>query len=125
MDEQRFDAWTRALARGLSRRNALRALAGLTVAGAATRLAAHEAMACTATLGGVCDLTMGCCADLGLACLGPPGTGICVAADSESCPFINNTTNECVQTISQDPKCEGRGCKKKAKKCKKLEGDKK
>jgi hypothetical protein len=42
MDDQRFDRLTRAFARGVSRREALAIVAGLTIAGAGAREAAAQ-----------------------------------------------------------------------------------
>ncbi len=59
MDDQRFDAITRMLANGLPRRGALKALASLSVVGAATRASVPEASA-DGNFGDHCDKSTPC-----------------------------------------------------------------
>jgi hypothetical protein len=84
MDGQRFDAWTRALARGLRRRSALKTLAGAGIAGLATHGALRHLDANTCSdCGGDCIPRGGDCSrgNEGNCC----GTDICILAECTSC----------------------------------------
>ena len=100
MDGQRFDAWTRALGRELPRRIALKASAGLALAGTAIYSARHEAAPFCAKEDESCG--MGCCEDL--VC----DEGFCVVVGSRACPSLDQS-NQCTNQL---PECEGNGCKK-------------
>lgn len=92
MDGQRFDAWTRALASALPRRGALKTLAGITLAGVATRAAVSRIAADDGNqVGDYCDDKNPCNKDKGLVCV----------------------NRECEK--KKETKCEGKGCKKKGK----------
>ena len=109
MDGQRFDAWTRALARELPRRVALKASAGFALAGAVTRSGLRDAAANCADEGEGCG--MPCCE--GLVC----DEGICVVVGSNKCPTLDQSNN--CSGFSDPPKCEGNGREKKDRKDKK------
>ena len=60
MDGQRFDRWTRTLARGVPRRRVLSIVVGAGVAGLMARIAPHSGLADT-------------CSDCGMGCVGRDG----------------------------------------------------
>jgi hypothetical protein len=97
MDGQRFDALTRFLTRGTSRRGTLKTVAGVALAGVTTRVSVSPIAADGGDqIGDYCDDKHPCNKDKGL---------VCVLASCEK---------------KKDPaRCEGNGCNKKKKKKKK------
>ena len=73
MDGQRFDAWTRLLTRGISRRGTLKTVAGVALAGMTSRTAVREA-----------DATPGTCLAYGDACSPGQCCGLCCRAGNPS-----------------------------------------
>jgi hypothetical protein len=133
MDGSRFDAWTRVLTRGISRRGTLKTLAGVTLAGVVSRTAALEADASTGTpcadVGDPCTPGQ-CCA--GLACRAGFGHGgqqvcggclkegaYCVPGEccSGSCTakwwLFYASTCDSGGGGGKKAKCDGNGCNKK------------
>jgi hypothetical protein len=116
MDGHRFDAVTRVLVGGLPRRDALKALAGVALAGIATRAAIYDAKACLGDGDGPCSKRSECCA--GYACIFA-SCGPCIqhnhrCKSSEECcaGLICNDHNNCTKGEGGS-RCEGSGCKKK------------
>jgi hypothetical protein len=85
----------------LRRRGALKALAGVAVAGTVARTVSRDAKAFCSEEGEACDMM--CCE--GLACDGD----VCVAIGSPDCPTLNQS-NQCSNVPTN---CEGNGCTKK------------
>jgi hypothetical protein len=110
MDGTKFDAWTRALALGRSRRQASKLMISGAFAGVAMRGALRGVAACTDAEGAPCDPQFGCCEDAGLACKASQSGGVCVSIGDAGCKSTNQS-NQCVT----GPRCEGKGCKKKKK----------
>jgi hypothetical protein len=120
MDGQRFDTATRLLAGGMRRRDALKTLAGLVVAGVATRAVVEEAKACLEDGQAVCNSKADCCA--GLGCFKQLGfeCAPCKAhnklcKDSDECcgDLTCNNRNHCTKGEGGGKtKCEGKDCKK-------------
>jgi hypothetical protein len=131
MDGQRFDALTRLLTRGLSRRGTLKTFAGVAVAGVSSRIAGREAEADTGT--GCVEHGLACspgeCCH-GLACragFGSGGQKVCGAClkGDEYCAPGECCSGSCTSkwwlggamTCDGDSvACEGNGCHKKKKK---------
>jgi hypothetical protein len=85
MDGQRFDAWTRLLTRGMSRRSTLKTLAGIALTGITSRIAVREAEANTG------------CADFGLPysvgeCCSPY---VCRAGSTSICGYCLDPSAYC------------------------------
>lgn len=124
MDGQRFDALTRVLAGGMRRRDALKTLAGLGVAGVATRAVVEDARACLSHGVGPCDSRADCCA--GLGCFKQLGADCLtckqhneLCRDSEECcaGLTCNSRSHCTEGEGGGKvKCDGKNCKKKRKK---------
>ena len=118
MDGRRFDSWTKALADRLPRRDTFKLLAGMTIAGVATRTAIDEAKACLED-GQFCTTNDECCG----TCIAFNCTD-CVAKGGHGCEGDNDCCGgkqECVNGVckvrkKKDVSCDGRGCKKKKKK---------
>jgi hypothetical protein len=118
MDGPRFDAWTRLLARGIPRRRALKALAGVGVAGVGVRAVVHEAEACQGD-NGSCEKRSECCDPLA-----------CVFSTCQTCIGLNDrcrSSEECCKDLTCNghnnctkgeggARSDGTGCKKKHKK---------
>jgi hypothetical protein len=124
MDGQRFDAWTRALARGWRRRDTIKALVGVALAGSVMPSVVQEAKACE-HFEGVCRKRDDCCVKQGLACI----NRVCLTCfpDGENCQTNPGWGTQCCEgskcddrtlkcTKDPDAKCESTsGCKKKKK----------
>lgn len=121
MDGQRFDTLTRVLAGGMRRRDALKTLAGVAVAGVATRAVVYEAKACLGDGTGPCNSRAECCAGLGcfkrngLEC--QPCTqhnGRCNDSDECCAGLTCNKHNNCTKGEGgKKVKCDGKNCKKR------------
>jgi hypothetical protein len=121
MDSRRFDAWTRALAEGHRRRDAIRMVAGMSVAGLVSRAPAAADTTCE-HFEGVCSKRDECCTSEGLACINTLCL-TCVAEDgkcqpdapwgSECCNGFKCDSRELKCIKNPDVQCEAHGCKKK------------
>jgi hypothetical protein len=138
MDGQRFDAWTRLLARGISRRATLRSLTGVALAGITSRTAIREAeatfgecvefglpcspgeccsgLACRAGFGSDAQTVCGSCLEPGAYC----SSGECCSGSCSSKVHLFGayTCDEAAGNHKggkKKAKCDGNGCKKKKK----------
>ena len=120
MDGRRFDSWTRALAGGLPRRGALRALAGGALAGAAAKMAAPEAEA-AGNFGDHCNKNTPCKSPL-----------VCINTECDNCRtsgdchqgwccqgYTCNNSNQCVKCSGSNRALGVEGCRARKKKKKK------
>lgn len=135
MDGQRFDAWTRVLTRGLSRRGTLKTVAAVALAGMTSRTTVREADANPGTCleyGDVCSPGQ-CC---GLCCRAGNPSSICADClpDGQWCYHWDDCASRvcewswwslayvCGQSggggggNKKKAKCDGKGCNKKNKK---------
>lgn len=88
MDHQRFDTFTRALARGVPRRSVLKTIAAAIAGGAAAAKAADDADAACKKLGQTCAAQTDCCTGLTCTdgiCKCGPGQEKCNAAGAITC----------------------------------------
>jgi hypothetical protein len=123
MDGQRFDALTRATVSGMRRRDALKALAGVAVAGVATRAVVEEAKACLGPGDGICNSRADCCAgfgcfkQLGYECLTcKQHNQLCRDSDECCAGLTCNSRSHCTEGDGGGKvKCDGKNCKKKRK----------
>jgi hypothetical protein len=121
MDGQRFDAVTRLLAGGLRRRDALKTLAGVAVAGVATRAVIDDARACSPQFE-YCEKRTDCCAGLGCdkvdrQCVTCRGHNESCNGDNDCCSGLTcNKHKKCTEGNGGGKvKCNGKDCKKKKK----------
>jgi hypothetical protein len=120
MDASRFDDFTRILAKGKPRRDALRVFAGAGVALAAAPVVRADDDHCS-HFDGYCDAHTKCCKSLAcfssvcLNCI-KAGDTFC-QDDKQCCGKATCDSGKCVK--GDDAECEGRGCKKKKHKKKK------
>jgi hypothetical protein len=117
MDGERFDAWTRVLASGWRRRDAVRAFAGVGLAGTLTGVAIRDAEACQGD-NGSCEKRSECCDPLACVfntCQTCIGLNDRCRSSEECCKDLTcNSHNNCTKGEG-GARCEGSGCKKKKK----------
>lgn len=119
MDGRRFDTWTRALTGGLPRRNALKALLGLSLAGSATRVAVNDIHA-AGNLGDHCGTNDPC--NKPLACINTECDNCRTSGDCHDgwcCEGYTCSGSQCVKCGGTHRALGVEGCKRKKRKKKK------
>ncbi|MCA9876640.1 MAG: hypothetical protein KC442_02625 [Thermomicrobiales bacterium] len=120
MDASRFDSVARALASGAPRRDALRMLAGASVALTVARIITEDAVACEPH-GEYCEPHTPCCSPhvcilhTCLDCI-EKGQTFC-GGHKDCCKGLKCDSGKCVK--DKNVKCEGNGCKRKKRRKKK------